>query len=264
MGSLNQRGAVNLVHEFKAMTIFPTLWYVGTHPMGIARYLHSSVVVGNKLYVMGGLDDTQSLQATMYVTDQEKKYQFEVCPRMLYPVCRPAVATYDKKIFVFGGFYKDGTPIHFVQQFDTTTQKWSEMTPIEGLNTACQYATCIGNLIYILCGDIGDTSRHPKKENPMVGHTVPPKYFDSVRTFNPISGQWKRVYRFAKPRSGSFSVTTLDGKVYITGGERGGVSYTSVDCYDPEMNNVETVGTCKEGAFSLCSTMKIMHENFGL
>ena len=84
------------------MTIFPTLWYVGTHQMGIARYLHSSVVLGSKLYVMGGLDETQSLQATMYVTDQERKYQFEVCPRMLYPVCRPAVAAFDKKIYVFG------------------------------------------------------------------------------------------------------------------------------------------------------------------
>ncbi len=70
-----QRGAVNTVHEFKRMTIFPTLLYVGAHQMGISRYLHSSVVVGSNLYILGGLDETQSLQATMYVTDQNNKYQ---------------------------------------------------------------------------------------------------------------------------------------------------------------------------------------------
>ncbi len=43
--------------------------------MGISRYLHSSVVVGSRLYVIGGLDETQSLQATMYVADPNNKYQ---------------------------------------------------------------------------------------------------------------------------------------------------------------------------------------------
>ena len=45
-------------------------------------------------------------------------FQCEVCPRMLYPCCKPAVTHHDNKIYVFGGFCKDGTPIHFVQQFD--------------------------------------------------------------------------------------------------------------------------------------------------
>ena len=43
--------------------------------MGISRYLHSTVVVGMKLYVVGGLDETQSPQATMYVADPNNKYQ---------------------------------------------------------------------------------------------------------------------------------------------------------------------------------------------
>ena len=46
--------------------------------MGISRYLHSTVVVGTKLYVVGGLDETQSLQATMYVADPNNKYQVSI------------------------------------------------------------------------------------------------------------------------------------------------------------------------------------------
>jgi BTB And C-terminal Kelch/Kelch motif len=56
------RGAVSTVHEFRVMSIFPTLWYVGAHVMGISRYLHSTVTVDNKIYLLGGYDETQSLQ----------------------------------------------------------------------------------------------------------------------------------------------------------------------------------------------------------
>ena len=46
--------------------------------MGISRYLHSTVAVGAKLYIVGGLDETQSLQATMYVADSNNKYQVSI------------------------------------------------------------------------------------------------------------------------------------------------------------------------------------------
>ena len=52
--------------------------YEGAVQMGISRYLHSTVVVGTKLYVVGGLDETQSLQATMYVADPNNKYQVSI------------------------------------------------------------------------------------------------------------------------------------------------------------------------------------------
>ena len=55
--------------------------------------------------------------------------------------------------------------------------KWCELPAIEGLSIACQYATNIGGVLYIVCGDIGDSyAVHPKKHNQMVGHTIPQKY----------------------------------------------------------------------------------------
>jgi len=60
------RGAVATAHEFRVMSIFPTLWYVGAHAIGISRYLHSTVTVGDKIFLLGGYDETQSLQVRFY------------------------------------------------------------------------------------------------------------------------------------------------------------------------------------------------------
>ena len=262
--SMNQRGAVNAVHEYKLMTIFPTLWYTGEHPIGLSRYLHSSIVVGKYLYVMGGLDETQSLQATMYVSDREQQYRFKVCPRMPSPVCRPALAHWSGFIYVFGGFYKDGSPLNFVQSFDIARQRWRELSSMNCLNIACQYAVCIDNHIYLFCGDVGDTVRHPRIESSTFGHGQPTRYFDCIKSFDPIRELWRDVYFFSKPRCGDFSITRLRDKVYITGGIVDGMPYKMVDCYDPQTNTLETVGEAMGTNLSLCTTMKVMHENFGL
>lgn len=60
------RGAVATAHEFRVMSIFPTLWYVGAHSIGISRYLHSTVTVGERIFLLGGYDETQSLQVRFF------------------------------------------------------------------------------------------------------------------------------------------------------------------------------------------------------
>ena len=262
--SLNQRGAVNIIHEFRVMSIFPTLWYVGAHHMGISRYLHSTVTTGDKIYLLGGYDETQSLQASVFVTDVNNCYKFDVCPRMLYPVCRPAVACWENRLYVFGGFGEGGVPRQFIQCFDLKNKKWTEIRPgIDGVYTSSQYAIAINNIFYVVCG-------HAKTphgvEHPMVGHRVAEKSIDSIHTFNPVTGLWLQVFTFAEPRTGGFSLTTLQNRIYITGGCKGGLPYFAVDCYDPMSNTLESIGSVREGTgfLSLCTTMRVMHENFGL
>ena len=265
--AMNQKGAaLNTIHEFKAMTIFPTLWYVGTHSISISRYLHSSIVVGDRLYIIGGLDETQSLQATVFASDRDKLPHLEVCPRMLYPVCRPAVSQYDDRIYVFGGSLKDGSLVPYIQLYDIQREKWSELPPpVGGLHLAYQYAACIQSCMYVFCGDMGNAEAAVgKSDSPLLGHAQPPKLLDRVYLFNPISLRWQDVCRFPEARTGSFTLTTMGGKVYITGGVKSGASCCTVDCFDPVTLSVESVGNCREGCLSLSSKMKVMHENFGL
>ncbi|KAK2145514.1 hypothetical protein LSH36_677g04047 [Paralvinella palmiformis] len=262
--SLNQRGAVNIIHEFRVMSIFPTLWYVGAHSMGISRYLHSTISIGKQIYLLGGYDETQSLQASVFVTDSECFYKFDVCPRMLYPVCRPALATWGSFIYVFGGFGESGIPRQFIQRYDITNQKWSEIIPgIEGVYVSCQYATTIDDLIYVCCGELAS---YHGSEDIMVGHLIPHKCLDCILCFNPLTNNWKTQFQFPVSRTGRFSITCFGNKIYITGGESNGVPHNTVEVYDPETNLLEVVGNTREGegALSLCTTMTVMHENFGM
>lgn len=260
--SLNERGAVNIIHEFRVMSIFPTLWYVGAYNTGISRYLHSSVTVGRKIYLIGGYDETHCLQASVFVTDAERNYRFDVCPRLMYPVSKAAVASWEDRIYVFGGFGEGGVPRQFIQCYDINTRQWSEIRPgIHGVFVSCQYAVCVNDLFYVVCGEVGQPHG---QMNTMVGHLVPQRIVDCVYTFNPHSRQWAPLFHLPEKRTGSVAITSLNGKIYMSGGMKNGNPYYCVDCYDPERNTYEVIGNTKEGSLSLCTTMKVMHENFGL
>ena len=98
----------------------------------------------------------------------------------------------------------------------------------------------------------------------MVGHLVPQRVVDSVYCFNPLSRQWKHVFTFAEQRTGCMCFATLDNRIYVTGGQKNDAPYYYVDCYDPATNSLQTVAHTDEGSLSLCATMRVMHENFGL
>ena len=255
---------LDTAQEFKIMNrYFPTLWYTRGHATRVPRYLHSSIAIGDKIYIVGGLDDSQSLQAAVLVADKNNLTEFEPCPRMLFPVCRPAVTYHENKIYVIGGFSKHGAPFVYVQVFDIDAQKWYE---INGLpvtwRLSVAYATFIQGIIYVVCGSVRNFRA---VENPVVGHPTPPRFIDRIKTFHPRTQEWFDRFMLPEPREGNFSIATMDGKIYITGGSKSGRTFNAIECYDPESNTIELVSNIKEGCeLSLCTTMNVMHENFGL
>ena len=262
--SMNRKGPVNIIHEFRVMRIFPTLWYVGAYPMGIARYLHSTVVLNGKLYLFGGYDETHSLQATAFVTDIENGYRFDSCAHMIYPVCRPAVCGFNDKIFLFGGYSYGGVPQQFVQCYDPAKNLWTEIKSGLETNQSCQYVININGLFYLLCGYISYPARCTNKS---FEHNSIQKCIDSIIVYNPVSHTWQKVFEFAQKRTGSFCVTCLTNKIYITGGNILNQNlYNFVDCYTPSSNIIDTVGNIRDGPgiLSLCTTITVMHQNFGL
>ena len=64
------------------------------------------------------------------MTDASRQYRFSACPRMLYPVARPALALWqDHKIYAFGGFGEGGVPRQFIQCYDMVAEQWTEVKP---------------------------------------------------------------------------------------------------------------------------------------
>jgi len=197
----------------------------------------------------------------VFVADAAGGYHFEACRRMLYPVSRPAVAAWNDKLYVFGGYETSGLPVFSTQCFDIASQSWTEVSFVPGSNTTCAFAVTINDLIYVLCGSSTSVIEHP-----MVGHRVPDRSVDSVLTFDPATCRWSTIFKFPEARIGGFCVTAMNDRIYITGGRWVGSACHSVDCYDPRTNSVEAVGNTGDeaGALTLCTTLCVMHENFGL
>ena len=204
------------------------------------------------------------VQASVFVADAAGGYHFDACRPMLYPVGRPAVAAWNGRLYAFGGCGADGSPAQFVQCFDTAAQRWVEVRPgvPGGTRVSCEFAVAIGDLLYVLCG----TAPSAAAEHPMVGHRVAERCVDRIYTFDPVACRWSAAYQFPEPRTGSFSVAALNDHIYITGGQRAGVPCRAVDCFDPGTGCVEPVGSTSDdaGTHSLCTTLRVMHENFGL
>ena len=80
------------------MSIFPTLWYVGAHQTPFSRYLHASLSLSSRLYVLGGYDETQTLQPTLFIAAPAPPgsappgggWRWEAGPPMPHAVARPA------------------------------------------------------------------------------------------------------------------------------------------------------------------------------
>ena len=180
---------------------------------------------------------------------------------MLYPVSRPAVAAWRDKLYVFGGYELDGSPAMVTQCFDIPSQSWTELPGAPGHHTTCEFAVAIDDIFCVLCGTVENITEHP-----MLGVRVAERSVSCVCTFDPVAGRWATVNQFAEPRVGSFSVAEMKENIYITGGRRSGAACHTIDCYNPRTNTLEVVGSTSDeaGTLSLCTSICVMHENFGL
>ena len=182
---------------------------------------------------------------------------------MLYALARPAVVHHAERLYVFGGYDCGGIARRSLQTFDVNTGQWTEVTSnTDDVRMPCQYAVCIDELIYVVTGEAATPTSGGRHGTGTIAQR---RCADSLYTFNPRTLQWCHVARLSQPpHTGNFCVTTLGGKIYLTGGLKDGRPYHAVDCFNVDDNTVETVGNTAEGSLSLCSTIRVMHENFGL
>lgn len=201
------------------------------------------------------------MQASVFVADASGGFHFEACRRMLYPVSRPAVAALNDKLYVFGGYESNGFPAPVTQCFDIPSQTWTELPGVPGQKVTCEFAVAIDDVFYVLCGVAQKVAEHPT-----LGVRVAERSISSVFTYDLVSTRWTALDHFSEPRVGSFSIAAMNDKIYITGGRRGGAACYTIDCYNPRTNTLEVVGTTGEetGTLSLCTSLCVMHENFGL
>lgn len=101
------------------------------------RSSHDAIVLGGKLYVVGGWQLAGNGNTTWHKTawslDLDKEgAQWEPLPDVPFVRRALALAAFNGKLYVLGGMEEQGGPTTKVSCFDPATQTWSEETPLPG------------------------------------------------------------------------------------------------------------------------------------
>ena len=143
---------------------------------------------------------------------------------MPLPRSEHAVAEFNGKIWVLGGYPPGRLPSNLVQVYDPATSRWSLgpplPTPIHHTHVAA-----VGGRIYVLGGEV---------EGASTGQ--PERFVSEVWMHDPAVGGW--VARAPMPTArGGGGKAVIDGKIYVAGGRPPGGN--AFEVYDPATNTWE-------------------------
>jgi len=186
------------------------------------RAMHSSCIVGNKLYVVGGStsSDTKSLDMFDPNTGQWISKNPMPTERGL-----AACAAIDGKIYVIGGiqnYQYDG--LKTVEVYDTNTGNWTQLTDMPTKRWGCS-AVVYNGKIYVFGGVT----------------FFPTTVYSSIEVYDPQANTWNTTATLTPMPTARYCLTTclLDSNIYAIGGwyhSSNGPIYDKVEVYNPESN----------------------------
>jgi hypothetical protein len=152
---------------------------------------------------------------------------------MPVPAHHIMVATWNDKIYVFGGFVRPPSivawqPIDRAWEYDPATDNWRELAPMPTPRGAGQ-AVEVGGKIYVIGGA---RSNKPGE----AGAPIPPGSIDqlvvgTVEEYDPATNQWRARSPMPTARN-HFFAGAVDGKIYAVDGRIGTVFVTKSDTID--------------------------------
>ncbi len=140
---------------------------------------------------------------------------------MIEPNSEFALAEWDGKLYVLGGYPKGRETVRTVQIYDTRTDNWRLGPPLPQPNNHGM-AVAVDGVIYLIGGQT-DPNR---------------AYVDTVYALDPRVGKWVEKARMPTARSAGAPVV-LEGRIYVAGGRppRG----HDFAVYDPKADRWETL-----------------------
>lgn len=191
-------------------------------PAGVVRSEVAAAVVGDRIYVVGGLTGggpTDAVEEYHPATDRWR-------PRAPLPqrVHHPAAASWNGKLYVIGGFVAQGVSIWHgitaLYEYDPAADRWRARAPMPTSRGALA-AVALGNRIYAVGGtDRSDTG--------------------ALEVYDPQADAWTSLKPMPTPRNHIAAVVAA-GKIYVFGGRaarlRGNIGATEM--YDPSTDRWE-------------------------
>ncbi|XP_014701709.1 kelch-like protein 6 [Equus asinus] len=176
--------------------------------LNIGRWRHKMVVLGGKVYVMGGFDGLQRIN-NVETYDPFHNCWSEAAPLLVH-VSSFAATSHKKKLYVIGGGPNGKLATDKTQCYDPSTNKWNLKSPMP-VEAKCINAVSFRNHIYV----VGGAMR-------------------ALYAYSPLEDTWCLVTQLSHERA-SCGIAPCNNRLYITGGrdEKNEVIAT-VLCWDPE------------------------------
>ncbi|KAM6223414.1 kelch-like protein 6 isoform 3-T3 [Rhynchocyon petersi] len=187
--------------EFACVTLKNEVYISG-------RWRHKMVVLGGKVYVIGGFDGLQRLN-NVETYDPFHNCWSEAAPLLVH-VSSFAATSHKKKLYVIGGGPNGKLATDKTQCYDPATNKWSLKSPMP-VEAKCINAVSFRDRIYV----VGGAMR-------------------ALYAYSPREDSWCLVTQLSHERA-SCGIAPCNNRLYITGGrdEKNEVIAT-VLCWDPE------------------------------
>lgn len=179
---------------------------------------------GNKLLIMGGIDQEENLNRTMYSYDGRKWVKAGESP-IGFVYATGAIVR--RRVYVLGGATSASDVTKATNQmwsFEVDKKRWEELSPIPGPPREIHATAAVGESIFVF----GGVTQEPGK---------PFRNLGDAHRFDTRSKTWKAISSLPQPAR-AFWATAVGNFIYLLGGfGEGGLN--TVYRYDPVRNTYE-------------------------
>jgi N-acetylneuraminic acid mutarotase len=174
--------------------------------------------IGEKIYVMGGVDYSKNRQLDkVEIYDTKKNEWISGAKPMPIPIDHGAAVAYNGKIYVAGGFIKGKVPTNKLFIYDTVKDEWKEGAPLSSPRGALG-AQFINGTLYVVGG--------------LNSSQVP---VNTMEAYDPESNTWTSKAPMPTARH-HHELAVLDGKLFALGGRILGNGVQSEDMHESLTN----------------------------
>ncbi len=160
VGGTHQASEGTATNSVYSITIKPngdiTSISTSVHPLPLTRNQHSAAIYGNKLYILGGYDNANQRQSTVYyctVNNEGENTTWSLDNPLLYPVASHSSTCFNGIITVMGGYQStDTVPSslnYYATMDDAPSMNWSTFYPYPQYRANGDVFTVNGKIFYL-------------------------------------------------------------------------------------------------------------------
>jgi N-acetylneuraminic acid mutarotase len=192
-------------------------------PLLVERSEVAAAVVGDRIYVVGGLTPSGLSDAVEeYDPTQDRSRLRRPLPR---PLHHPAAASAEGRLYVIGGYTAHPllgiwNPVAAVYEYDPQTDRWRERSPMPTSRGALAAVSLDGRIYAVGGRAVANTG--------------------ALEVYDPRTDRWERLAPMPTPRD-HIAAAVVNGRIYVFGGRAVGVrgNIATTEVYDPRTNRWE-------------------------